>query len=860
MRMTIRMMKEIYFSIANLRIGEKTAGEEEDFIFIDSPCPEISWRLESDAPDCRQTAYRIIAKNLRDEIIWDSGKVMSSQQHWIHWGGHELKARELVRLQVKVWCGESEAYSEPVAFELALQKNSDWGNAHWIWFDRIAYTTTPLSPYFRREFTVRSPVKRAALYITARGVFEPRLDGKQIGHDLLTPGWVDFHKEIPFLCYDLTSALTPGNHALGAILADGWCCGNLTILRKRNSYHAHPELLARLELDYENGSSETVVSGSDWKVSTGPILSSDLYDGENYDARLEMPGWDTAGFDDSGWFPAAEGEEAADSPPLVMKSAPPVRYTEELKPLRILNPRKDEYIWDFGQNFAGTFRVRFRSQKGRLLTFRTAEMLHSDGTLYTLNYRGARSQDSYICAGPKDQSVEYIPKFTFHGFRYLQIDGFQFDSIRPEEIEVTGLVMHSDLPLTGNFSCGQELVNRFWKNTLWSQRSNFLELPTDCPQRDERLGWTGDAEVFAPMAMLNMECCAFYRKYLRDIRDAMNPDGSAPSMAPAILNLNPGAAGWGDAVILIPYELYRHYSRKSILAENYEAMKQSLEWQKNHSENLIRPSELNFGDWLAPEATDRSLVATAYFAYCAQCLAEIAGILEQKDDRRYYAELAQTIKLAFQRNFTDGQGVISPATQTGITLGLAFGLVESVAEGRNADMLEKRIADNGGRISTGFLGTGLILSVLERFSRNKTACDLMLQEEFPSWLFPIKQGATTIWERWDSFTLEKGFGDVSMNSFNHYAYGAAARFLIEGIGGIHYTHGKVLLKIIPDPRFSPVMARYDSPFGTIESRWSADPDGKLTWEVEIPPQVEAEAILPSGEEIKLKTGKNVLLN
>ena len=852
-------MRDVFFEIKDVQIGGKTASDEEDFIFTDSPRPEISWRLGSDDPDCRQTAYQIRAADLNDRVVWDSGKVLSPQQHWIPWGGRELKVRERIRLQVKVWCGEIESSSGPVSFELALRRNSDWGDARWIWYGRIAYSTTPLSPYFRRDFEVKRQLERAVLHITARGVFEASLDGAKIGNDLLTPGWTDFRKQIPFQCYDVTRLLPPGKHALGAILADGWCCGNLTVLRKRNFYHPHPELLVRLELDYENGESEVICSNSDWNVSTGPILSSDLYDGENYDARLEMPGWDTASFDASDWFSATEGESAEDSPELVLRTAPPVRYMEELRPVRILNPQKDIHIWDFGQNFVGTYRIRIACQSGRLLTFRTAEMLNPDGTLYTLNYRGARSQDSYICAGEKDEPAEYIPKFTFHGFRYLQIDGFQFDGIEPEEIDVTGLVMHSSLPLTGDFSCGNELVNRFWKNTLWSQKGNFLELPTDCPQRDERLGWTGDAQVFAPTAMLNMDCRTFYPKYLRDIRDGMNPDGSAPSIAPQILNLYPGAAGWGDAIILIPYEYYRFYGRKQILEDNYDAMKRSLAWQKEHSDHLIRPGENEFGDWLAPEPTDRSLTSTAYFARCAYCLGEIAGILGHEEDRKHYGDLALRIAEAFRRKFTDPDGVAAPATQTALTLSLAFGLVLPDSVERNLDRLERKIAENGGRLSTGFMGTASILTVLERFGRSRTACGLMLQTECPSWLFPVTQGATTIWERWDSFTMEKGFGDAAMNSFNHYAYGAAARFLTEGIGGIHYSHGKLTLKIIPDPRFSPVRAVYDSPFGRIVSEWRTD-NGRLSgWKAEVPPGIEACAVLPSGEKIALTPGRHVLV-
>lgn len=845
--------------VVDLQLNSQSAAD--DIIFIDSLKPEISWRIETNDPEFRQTGYRIIAETPDAQCIWDSGMVAGCTCKWVPWGGPDLASGDhvLLKIQVLDQTGNASDFSDSVHFAVALLRNTDWGDARWIWFDGNNYCTTAPSPYFRKDFEVGAKLKRATLSITARGVFEASLDGKKIGHDLLAPGWTDFRRQIPFLSYDLTERLVPGKHTIGAILADGWCCGNLTIFRYRNFYHDHPELLARLELCYENGRKEIIFTDHSWKTSTGPILASDLYDGESYDARLEMPGWNLPGFDDTDWRYACEGEPACVSPALIPKTAPSVRYMEELKPVQILHPKKDIYIWDFGQNFAGTFRIRFCSQSGRLYTFRTAEMLDIDGSLYTLNYRSARSQDTCICGGAEGGKMEYIPKFTYHGFRYLQIDGFQVDNVNPEELEVTGLVMQSAMELKGQFSCGSPLVTRLWKNTLWGQRSNFLEIPTDCPQRDERLGWTGDAQIFAPTAMLNMDCCSFYRKYLRDVRDAVNDDGAAPAMAPAVLNFNVGAAGWGDAIVLIPYEIYRHYGWKSILAENYDAMKKSVDWQERHSDDLIRPADKNFGDWLALEPTPPELVATAYFAHCARCLSEIAGVLGRTEEKDRYSVLAEKIAEAFQKRFTDEYGIVAPQTQTAFVLALAFRLTAIDRIEANLDAFENAIARNNGRISTGFLGTGLILSVLERFKRHKTACDLILQEEYPSWLFSVRQGATTIWERWNSFTLENGFGDIGMNSFNHYAYGAATRFLISGIGGIHYCHDRLVLKIIPDIRFSPVRAVYDSPYGRIVSEWSFTERHGFSWQAEVPPGIPAEAILPDGTAKTLVIGKNIIL-
>jgi len=729
----------------------------------------------------------------------------------------------------------------------ANMKNStsDWGGAQWIWNDRLCYATTPPAPHFRKEFHIRPGVRQAILHITARGIFEASLDGRKIGQDYLTPGWTDFRQHIPYLSYDVTDRLGAGTHALGAIIADGWCCGNLTIKRFRNFYHEHPELLARLEIAYDDGKTDCVVTDGTWTTSTGPILSADLYDGENYDARQEMPGWDTVSFTGKGWHPVAVGEMACASPELVPKNAPPVRVMHELKPVRIFNPQNDVYIWDFGQNFAGTFRCYLKGYDGRLYTFRTAEMLDEHKLLYTLNYRSARSTDSYICGyGQRDTAREYSPRFTFHGFRYLQIDGFQFDGYKPEELNVTALVLYSTMPQISNFTCGNPLINRLWLNAVWGQRSNFIDLPIDCPQRDERMGWTGDSQVFAATALYNMDALEFYRSYLRNVREAAADDGAAPSIAPAILRLWDGAAGWGDAIIIIPWVLYKHYGCKNVLEENYTAMQRAFAWQVKHSEACIRPDK-GYGDWLALEKTPVDLVQTAYFAHCADLLAQIAGVLELSGDAQDYRRHCEKIRTAFQGKFLDASGIVTPATQTALLMALAFDLLPVDKIAANCAALRGNIEANGSKMATGFLGTALLCETLARFGMEKLACDLLLQEEYPSWLFSVKQGATTFWERWNSFTLEDGFGDVSMNSFNHYAYGSVAKFIVNSIGGIDYSDGEVRLQPIFDERFSPVDLFYDSPRGRICSRWEKN-GGKTTWEVEVPDGVNAIACLPNG--------------
>ena len=840
-------MSNNIFIATNLR----TAGMAGK-IYTGNPEPELSWKM-SHIPGAMQKAYRIQASSSPDVSvnpdIWDSGWIESEQSVGIKWGGAPLKSRQHVFWQVTLQdqSGNFSTPSQIAEFETVLLCNSDWG-AHWIYNDRYNSSCSSPCPYFRHEFQLNKAVKRAVLYVSARGLFEVRLNGKRIGEDHFVPGWTDFNKQIQYLSYDVTDFIFKGKNAAGAILGDGWYCGYLSG-RNRNTYGNYPEFLFQLEITFEDNSIKKVVSDENWLCSTGPILASDIYDGEQYDARLEMPGWDRTGFDDSCWHPATLGESAVQSPLLVQKCSLPVRRIMTLKPVCILNPQKDIYIWDFGQNITGRIKVRLKGDAGRLYSFYFGEMLNPDGTLYNLNYRSAKSTDYYTCQGSGEYE-EWEPLFTFHGFRYLQINGFQYSGVELKEIEVEAVVLHSELETTGYFECGNAKVNQLYSNICWGQRDNFLEIPTDCPQRDERLGWTGDADVFIGAAVFNMNVETFFRKWLRDLRESQRQDGAVASVVPNLFEWGFGAAVWADAAVRCPWMIYRHYGNSAVLTECYESMKKWVDYQKNSSVGLIRP-KTSYGDWLALSdvKTPSELIGTAMFAETAKLLGKTAEVLNYKEDALYYNDLAEQVRKAFRQEFTDSHGLLKIKTQTACVLALQFDLLTPEQQKQNAELLVELIRNNGTRLSTGFVGTAWLNQALSRSGHTETAYDLLLQEEYPSWLFSVNQGATTVWERWNSYTVKDGFGDVNMNSFNHYAYGAVAEWMAAAVGGIQFVDefpgGKKLrFAAEPDRRLGYAKCSLETPYGKAESCWQFEED-KWIWNIKAPCNTYVEVIPPA---------------
>jgi alpha-L-rhamnosidase len=722
--------------------------------------------------------------------------------------------------------------------------------ARWIG-DRLRSTKgEPPCPYLRRGFRLPGPVVRAALHWTALGVADMFLNGRKVGDAFLMPGWSDFRKRAQMMSADVTKMLRAGDNAMGAILGDGWYSGTLLWQNQRNHYGTHPQLLAWLDIELADGRRMSVATDAAWRLRYGPEILSDIYHGETHDARRDLGDWCTPGAPSVGWraadvFPAYRGE-------LVPKVNEPVRITQTLRPRKISEPDKGVYVFDFGQNVAGVCRLGLRGRRGQKVTLKFAEMLNADGTVYRENLRLARATDTYICRGRGVE--EWTPRFTFHGFRYVEVTGL--GGKKPPADLLAALVLQTDMRATGTFRCSNPLLNRLDRNIRWGLRGNFLDVPTDCPQRDERLGWTGDAQVFIGTAAFHYNVRDFFRKWLQDLRDGQRADGAYPDVAPDVLGkYGPqqfGNAAWADAGVICPWQIYQHYGDKEVLAENYEAMKSWIDYQERTSNALIRP-RTNYGDWLAIDAVSApnapvpcDLVGTAYFAHTTDLMAKIAGLLGHKADAQKFRRLHARIVEAFGRAYVTPDGRVVGHCQTAYLLALAFDLLPARLRPKAFAHLVDLVEARGGHLTTGFVGTPLLLPVLTRFGRTDLAYRILLQEDYPSWLYTVRNGATTMWERWNSYTKEHGFGDVGMNSFNHYAYGAVGEWMYGVIGGIRPLapgFRKILFAPEPGGGLTSAQTSLETPQGRAVCRWQCH-GRTLKVEVIVPPRSAAELRLP----------------
>jgi len=830
-----------------------------DPIGIDESAPRLSWRLEAD-PGSRgqvQAGYRILVASTLAALEKDRGDLWdvatkSADTAQIAYAGKPLAAHTQVfwKVQVTDGSGQQSAWSSPATWSMGLLSGETW-RAEWIGLDGVPPSGAPWLPpaqekrtyvpvtQLRKEFTVAKAPARAVLYVTALGNVEARLNGRRVGDEYFTPGWTDYRKRLYYRAYDVTALLRPGANAIGALLADGWFRGNVGAFGQ-NIYGKNTRLRAELHLVDTSGRSEVIATDAGWKASTGPILEADMQAGESYDARLEQKGWDAPGFDDRAWSAVATGAEVT---PTVLRRhpAPPVRRVSERPTATVTEPKPGTYVFDLGQNFAGFARLRVDEPTGTVITLRFAEMLQADGTIYTENLRTARVIDTYVCRGGGVETWE--PRFTFHGFRYVQVEGL---TRPPPASTITGVVLSTANADTGAFESSSALLNQIWSNTRWGQLSNYLEVPTDCPQRDERLGWTGDAQVFVRTGAYNQDIAAFMAKWMDDVVDTQSPEGAFNDTAP--IGFKGSAAGWADAGIIVPWTLWKVYGDTRVLERHYESMRRYVEYVRGQSPGLIGPNR-GYGDWLAiGGVTEKHLISTAYLAYDAKLMAEIAAALGKSEDATAYRTLFDEVRAAFQKKFINADGSIGEhRSQTAHLLALRFDLLTLEQRAAAIPHLVKNLEDRNWRLGVGFLGVNLLLPTVTDIGHVDGAYHLITGTEFPSWGYSVAQGATTIWERWNSYTKANGFGDAGMNSFNHYAYGSCVEWLYRTVLGIDAAEpGFTRVVIRPEPGVGVNFARghYDSVRGRIATNWRYE-DSTFVLDVTLPPNVSGEIHVPA---------------
>jgi len=702
----------------------------------------------------------------------------------------------------------------------------------------------PPPRYLRRDFDVQADVARATLFVSALGLVQVEIDGRRIGDDYFTPGWTDYDKRVTYRTYDVTSLVRQGAHAIGAIVADGWYAGYVGYGGRRNHYGDKTRALVQLVLEHADGKQTVVASDASWKAATGALTAADFLMGESCDATKEPAGWSSPGFDDSAW----SAVDVSDSIAAVVEShpGPAVREVGLFEPRSVREVAPDTYVLDLGQNIAGVARLKLDGRRGQEVVLRYAERLNPDGTLYTTNLRAARATDTYICKGGGTETWQ--PRFTFHGFQYVEVSGL---GRQPARDTVVGVALSSDTPICGSFETSDEMVNRLYQNTLWTQRANFIDVPTDCPQRDERLGWTGDAQVYIRTANYVADAQAFFTKWLVDLDDAQRADGQYPMVAPLKVAEADGGPAWADAGVICPWTVFDVYGDLRLLERHYPAMRRFVEFCERRSVDLLPPAEFHcFGDWVAIRAdTPKEVIYQAYFAGSARLLALSARALGKHDDAARFAKLYKDVKRAFNRAYVDADGVVKGDTQCAYVLAIAFDLVDGPLRDKIAQHLVERIAERGWHLSTGFVGTKDLMLALEKIGRNDVAYRLLFNTTFPSWGFTIRNGATSIWERWDGWTPERGFQDPGMNSFAHYSFGAVTQWMFENIGGIRPAapgFSQIVLRPQPGGELQWAKVGYDSIRGRIESAWKLDGDA-LTLDVGIPPNTTATLFVPTSE-------------
>lgn len=814
----------------------------ENPIGIDVLKPRFSWNMESAERNQSQTGYQILVASSAELLdadnasVWDSGKIQTNNSVNIEYKGLDLNSAKMYYWKVRIWDRDSivSDWSEPATWYTGLLNSNDW-QADWIGYDlakqdssieikpwgngmqkKTDYKPNPCS-FLRYEFELDKSVSEAHTFITALGVYELLINGERVGDDYFTPGWTDYSKRIYYNTYDVAELLKQGSNTIAVILADGWYAGNIAD-RGQDYYGDKTRIRAQVHVRYEDGSSKVISTNSKWKASTGPIIESDMQAGETYDARLEMEDWAENGFNDGSWSFVI----VSDTTKAVLEAYPSVgvQKMEELEAREVIQLPNGNYIVNFNQNFAGWVRLKVQGNKGDSITLKFAEKLENDSTLYTRNLRSARAIDTYVIGS--DSNEVWEPKFTYHGFQYVEISGY------PGELtteDITGIVVHSNLESTGSFSCSNSLINKLNSNIVWSQRSNYFDVPTDCPQRDERMGWTGDAQVFMRTAGYNMNIAPFFTKWMVDVADAQFDNGRFSSTAPRVYNRV--AAGWGDGGVICPWNFFEMYQDTQMIRNYYPNMIRWMDHLEGRNPNFISTLG-SYGDWQNVESeTPIKIISTVYYKRCADLMTEMAVILKSKKDSTKYSRLSGNIKETFSDSFLLDSAKVMSETQTAYLLALSFSLIPKELEPDVFENLVQAIYKADTSLTTGILGTQLLLPTLTDYNRLDLAYQLLLNERYPSWGHQINNGATSIWERWDSYSSFQGFHEDSTNSLNHYAYGSVGEWFYSTIAGICAEEPgfkKILIYPRPGGGLTFAKADYNSAYGLISSHWEIKKD------------------------------------
>lgn len=827
---------------------------------IDVTKPRLSWKITASARDVIQTAYQIqVAMDMNwADALWDTGKVISDQSLHILYEGPNLQSRTRYHYRVRVWNAQDEAagWSEIAYWETALLSHGEW-SADWV-TAKLPYEEGQAEPahQIRKTFRLNDEIASARLYATALGLYRLYVNGEAADDTLFAPGWTSYKNRLQYQTFDVTRFLTAGVNAIGIMLGNGWFKGNLGWEHQWNIYGSERAALVQLHVTFADGHEELITSDSSWSVSASPLLMSEIYHGETYDARLETTGWLHGEYDDSSWEKVTILEHAKDI--LIAQENDPTRAIQQIQPIQTITTPIGETVLDMGQNMVGWMRFTVDAPAGTEIRLQHAEVLDQAGNFYIGNLRKAKQTIAYTCKG--DGPETYEPYFSFQGFRYVKVTGISADQLDGRFI---GIVVHTDMEPTGSFRTSNELLNQLQNNIVWGQKGNFLDVPTDCPQRDERLGWTGDAQVFIRTAAFNMNVAPFFTKWLKDLEADQLPNGGVPFVIPHVLNpTSHSSSAWGDAAVICPWTLYECYGDTRILEVQYDSMKAWVHYIREQGDNeYLWNTGFHFGDWVALDAkegsyigaTPRDLIATAFYAYSTQLLARSAAVLNRPEDAAQYTELYGHIVENFRKEFVTPNGRVASPTQTAYVLALAFDLLEEKDRKRAAGILASYIEENKIKLTTGFVGTPYLCDALTRYGYADLAYKLVLQQEYPSWLYSVLQGATTIWEHWDGIKPDGTFWSDDMNSYNHYAYGSIGDWLYRVAAGIDTDrerpgYKRIAIKPHINQALSFVQATYQSMYGEITSSWETRPDGTTSLSITIPPNTDAVVTLPGARE------------